>query len=409
MTTSANERSGFAARSVPAELKARWQWVGFKIIPNTGGKPKKIPVRADSPDRQAKSTYPSTWDTFDTAAQGLADGAYGAVGYALAGDIVGIDLDGERWVAGDGALSQEAQAMVERCGSYAELSISGKGVHILLHGKLPGERGRRNKAAAVEIYIGRRFFIVTGQQLDGTPREIMENQAAGNSILDEFFSERGPTEKAEKTEIMASVSSESSGNSAFSAYSVGSPLSVEDVIRRTLPRKQGQRNDCILSLARGLKFDAGMGDAGFAQLKPIVRQWHTLALGVIGTEDFDETWSDFVRAFGSAKCPLRWKAGAWALARAKANPPPPAAAAYDSEPVRPLVGICWHLASLHHQQRFFLSSHEAGAMLGVNHDKALRWLQMLYADEVLRVVERGNEHRATRYRYVHEDATEKKT
>ena len=89
------------------------------------------------------------------------------------------------------------------------------------------------------------------------------------------------------------------------------------MITQTLPKRQGQRNDCIMSLARGLKFDAGLGDATFAQLKPLIRRWHQSALPVIGTKDFDETWVDFIRAFLATQYPLQWKADVWALTQAK--------------------------------------------------------------------------------------------
>jgi len=135
-----------------------------------------------------------------------------------------------------------------------------------------------------------------------------------------------------------------------------------------------------------------------------VRKWHSRALHVIGTKNFDETWADFVRAFQSARHPLRWKAEVWASEQAKAAPPPPRASDCDSEPVKLLVGICWHLASLHRERRFFLSSHSAGTLLGMSHDKALRLLLMLCADGVLQKVEQGNEHRANRYRYIGEGA-----
>ena len=399
-----------ALRAFPLrEMRDRRQWCGFRIIPQAGGKLRKTPVMVEMVDRCAKSTDPATWTTFDAALQGLADGAYSAAGYALAGDIVGIDLVGQRWVGGDGRLTAEASAIVARCGSYAEWSISGKGIHILLHGALPG-LGRRNDVGGVEMYTTARFFIVTGRQLDDTPKTIADNQGALDWLLaaylgSESASDAGlPTERPETPEHMASVVSGFSVGSVVSVDSAVSAVSVDDVIAQTLPAKQGQRNGCILRLARGLKFDAKMADRPLADLKPIVRRWHAEALPIIGTKDFDETWADFTHAWPKVRIPLSFKAESWAMGKAKAEPLPAVAGHYDNPTVRLLVGVCWHLASLHQERRFFLSSHGAGALLGVSHDRVLRWLNMLCADRVLKLLERGNQRRANRYRYCHGDA-----
>lgn len=383
-------------RSFPLEeMRQRRQWCGFNIVPQPQGrKPKKIPVVATNASRKASSTDSKTWSTFDEAISGLAKSEYTAVGYALAGDVVGVDLDGEGWVAGDGKLSQEAQAIVDRCGSYAELSISGKGLHILLGGKLPGS-GNRNKSAGVEVYATGRFFIVTGRHVAGTPETIIESQPAIDYLLAAYFdAESRPTESAETTETTEVMTS------AVSAHSVLSVVSVEEIISQTLPKRPGERNECVFGLARGLKFDAGMGIAPFSELKPIVRQWHDQAFAVIDTKEFDETWSDFVRAWGVARVPLHADVVGWAMGKAKTEPLPPEATSYDSEPVRLLLGLCFQLASLHPEGRFFLSSHVAGEFLEMSADRALRSLAMLCADEVLQRVEPGNARRATRYRWI---------
>ncbi|HEX2973108.1 MAG TPA: hypothetical protein VHP11_12295 [Tepidisphaeraceae bacterium] len=387
-------------------MRQRSQWCGFQIVPQPGGKkPRKVPVVVPDACRKASNTDSSTWRGFDDAVRGLADGNYTAVGYALAGDVVGIDLDGERWVADDGKLSEEAQAIVKRCGSYAEWSISGRGIHVLMRGRLPAQ-GRRNDRAGVEIYDTKRFFIVTGRRLDGSPATITENQQAIDWLLSTYSDSQEPTEmteKAEKAEIPEPTEKAETAEKAeqmASAISAVSAVSVDQIISQTLPVKQGQRNGCILRLARGLRFDAGLAIATYPQLKPVVRRWHAQAFAAIGTKNFDETWADFIRAWSVARVPLNFDAEGWALGKAKAEPPPPQADDYDTEAVRLLVGMCFHLASLHYARRFFLSSHRAGAALGVSHDKALRWLGMLCADSVLERVESGNERRATRYRWI---------
>jgi hypothetical protein len=177
---------------------------------------------------------------------------------------------------------------------------------------------------------------------------------------------------------------------------------VEDIIKRTLPTTAGQRNGCLFDLARGLKHNCGLADASFATLKPLVRRWHALALPYIDTKAFDASWSDFVRQWNKANIPLDVDVEGWAFAQAK-ECLPPAAAEYDTPEVKLLVGICWHMSSLNPAGRFYLSSHKAGGLLAVSHDRALSWLRMFCADGILEITERGNERRATRYRYLPED------
>jgi hypothetical protein len=173
----------------------------------------------------------------------------------------------------------------------------------------------------------------------------------------------------------------------------------------TQPNAQGVRNNQLLRLARGLKFNARMAGAKIADLKPFVKRWHAQALAVIGTKEFDETWSDFIRAWKVASLPLGFDAVAFAATRAKAERPPDAACAYDSDAVRFLVAICWQLALGDPTRRFFLSCRRAGAALAVSHERAMASLNMLVADGVLVLLKHGNQRQAHRYRWI--GATEK--
>lgn len=381
-----------AIANVPAVLRQRRQWVGFKLVANGDGKPKKVPAIATDPDKNASSTRPATWRSYREARAGLKAGRFDAIGYALNGDVVGIDLDGERWVVGDGELSEEAQALVERFGTYSEWSVSGRGLHVLLSGD-SSFTGRANHAAGVELYSRQRFFIVTGQRIDGTPAELRENPAALAWLIGQFFQSAESTETAEASETAENTEGHSSAVSAVSA------VSADEIINSTLPKIVGHRNACLFRLARGLKFDAGMARATFAELRPLVQRWHALALPTIGTQPFDDSWADFVRGWRAARLPLTFKAEAWAADMAQAEPLPAIAGQYDTPAAELLVGMCWQLSTLNKSGRFFLSSHAAGPLIGVGHDKAFHLLAMLCADGVLELAERGNERRANRYRW----------
>ena len=53
--------------------------------------------------------------------------------------------------------------------SYTEISPSGRGVHIIVKGRLPGAACKREH---IEIYDENRYFTVTGNLVDGSPRGI---------------------------------------------------------------------------------------------------------------------------------------------------------------------------------------------------------------------------------------------
>lgn len=103
----------------------------------------------------AKSNDPKTWGTFEEAAEGLQrfkewDGL-GLMFDAARYGIFGVDLDHviDRKT---GAVDERAAAVVEALGSYAEISPSGTGVHILCKGRLPTDGGKGIKTDWLEAY-----------------------------------------------------------------------------------------------------------------------------------------------------------------------------------------------------------------------------------------------------------------
>jgi hypothetical protein len=168
----------------------------------------------------------------------------------------------------------------------------------------------------------------------------------------------------------------------------------------TIPKRPGERDMQILALARGLKYNAGLAERSWGELKPIVRRWHEGALPVIRTKDFTETWTAFIRAWPRARTPLGMDVLTEAFKRSLIDPLPAAASDYDSEPVRRLVGLCAALASLSPGSRFFLSTHTAAKLLNTHAMQVSRWMKMLAADGFIKVTQAGNEHRATRFQWI---------
>lgn len=133
----------------------------------------------------ASATDPGNWTDFDTALEYAKKREGYEVGFCFkeGGRIVGIDLD--HCINEYGEVNSFARKIIRKAGSYAELSPSGKGIHILLKGELPG--AIRSKERGVEAYDRERFFTLTGRRCKETPLAINEN----NELLSELWEKYG--------------------------------------------------------------------------------------------------------------------------------------------------------------------------------------------------------------------------
>jgi putative DNA primase/helicase len=144
---------------LPEELRQRHQWVVWKLE-ERDGKPTKVPYIAGGSGK-ASSTDSLTWRSFEEAVQALETGRYSGIGFVFSsGDpFAGVDLDDCRDPE-TGELEEWAAKIVEAFGSYAEVSQSGTGVHIIVMGKAPNK-----KRGKVEAYSSERYFAMTGRVL----------------------------------------------------------------------------------------------------------------------------------------------------------------------------------------------------------------------------------------------------
>lgn len=134
-------------------------------VDGTLEKASKLPVSVRTM-RAASVSDPSTWSAFEAALGAYRRGSVHGLGYVLDAGETLIDVDG---CMVDGNLSDFARALVSKLGSYAELSVSGEGVHIICvaDGFTP-DRGQ--KGARIECYVGgftNRFCTVSGNVLEG--------------------------------------------------------------------------------------------------------------------------------------------------------------------------------------------------------------------------------------------------
>lgn len=176
---------------------------------------------------------------------------------------------------------------------------------------------------------------------------------------------------------------------------------VNFAIIYTLPNKKGYRNFLIFQFCRWLKGMPEFAKLSAKKVKSLCREWHRRALPKIGTKSFDETWADFAYGWKRVKYPKG--EGMLKLATQKAmeaTTPLDAEKEYDSEETQLLVRICYELQRLQGKEPFWLSCYSAAWILGLSHTEANKRIQMLVADEVIRVIEKNTAKRATRFRYI---------
>lgn len=157
----------------PTELRALPQWVLWRYEVRKG-KRTKIPYQTDG--RPASSTNPGTWTeyaaAYDAWYAGLATKrAYDGIGFVFSADdpYCGVDLD--HFLDRGGAVQDRAIDIIDALGSYTEYSPSGTGAHVIVRTQLPA--GFTRQPGTVECYEHGRYFTVTGDQVGGTPDDVV--------------------------------------------------------------------------------------------------------------------------------------------------------------------------------------------------------------------------------------------
>jgi len=165
---------------VPEELRRRRRWV----CADDGS---KRPMSAVS-EHPASVVEPATWSDFDEAAEAVMSGKRDWLGYVFSnGDgLVGIDIDVgfDEW----GLPTAEAMEAIQACGSYTEVSKSGRGFHIICEADLPSPGLVGN---GWEAYKDGRYFVLTGCVLAGY-EQIRPAQKAVDAILRRHMGDVSP-------------------------------------------------------------------------------------------------------------------------------------------------------------------------------------------------------------------------
>ncbi|MHC0478864.1 phage/plasmid primase, P4 family [Staphylococcus capitis] len=169
--------------NIPDELKQLNNWCVWKFE-NRNGKRTKIPFNAKTGEF-AKSNDKSTWSSYETAVN--AEGVDG-IGFFFEPPYLGIDIDDidddlHRFKQGD-KLDNIVSEFNEAFKSYTEVSPSGNGLHIIVKGKIPGNRRRKGN---IEMYDSGRFFTMTGKTI-GKYKDVTEvSKQVFKTIYDKYL------------------------------------------------------------------------------------------------------------------------------------------------------------------------------------------------------------------------------
>lgn len=204
--TTANTRSIFTQPTqfvdtfpfVPAELKAKRNWVRWKLEA-VNGRLTKVPYQLNG--KKASSTDPTTWNTYEAIVNGAALSESQGIGIMTDGTWTGFDMDGCRNPL-TGEIKEWAQRIVDRLKTYTEVTPSGTGIRVLAFGQLPDGARRfplalsagHGSKVGIETYDATRYFTVTGNRLGETSSlqspNVLEAYQLCAEISREFPSEK---------------------------------------------------------------------------------------------------------------------------------------------------------------------------------------------------------------------------
>ena len=193
------------------KLIERDQWVLWKKVthPESKSGETKVPVGANGratsimnkkcfkPFERAYNSYINNQDLFD------------GIGFIFTEDdpFVGIDLDScHRW--------NGWQEIVKKCASYAEISPSKTGIHIIMEGVTPGESHSfkigSHANGGIEIYDANRYLTMSLDPLENFT-EVIKNQDAIDWIV-KTCNDHSVFARIAKTEYSKKVESLFTGN-----------------------------------------------------------------------------------------------------------------------------------------------------------------------------------------------------
>ena len=207
--------------NIPHEMRQYPQWIVWRYEDRDSPKPTKVPYSPKT-GTLASVTDPATWASFDDAAKVASETTwYNGIGFVLTDEdpFAFIDLDDTK---GDQAAYDRQLKIYSEFDSYAERSPSGKGLHIIVKGKL--ENGRRR--SFIELYSSARYMTMTGdvfrQSAIADYDDLLNalwQQMGGGSVAAAIYA--GVAEEKETDAIVISRATHAANGAKFAALHAG--------------------------------------------------------------------------------------------------------------------------------------------------------------------------------------------
>jgi len=149
---------------VPLDLTELASWVRWRWFwDSTRSAWTKAPVSATG-SRFASTADPSTWGSFEIAVSNLGRDHVDGIGFVFSASdpFCGVDLDACRDPETE-TISDAALEIAELLDGYAELSVTGTGIHVIVRASLGDVGGK--KSSFIEVYDRKRYFAMSGHRL----------------------------------------------------------------------------------------------------------------------------------------------------------------------------------------------------------------------------------------------------
>lgn len=169
-----------------AALQSYRHWVVWTLLEDKHADLKKVPFNPRT-HKAASTTNPHSWDTLPVALNALKTGRFAGLGFVFSesAPFTGIDFDD---CLENGNITPAVEETIKALDSYTEYSPSLSGLHVIVHGRLPGKNIKR---ATIELYDKERFFTITLNHLPSSPIDAKESSYL--PVLYEQYQKPKPT------------------------------------------------------------------------------------------------------------------------------------------------------------------------------------------------------------------------